>query len=187
MEIRRKGASDPALPSETGPQKISLKIDINALIPGQSWRGLRKLSLEIGTTDGPLSEGFAWQIHRMAADAGFYHFDAANAAWVKLYINGTYRGVFTSSEQRDEQMLRNRYLYSPYNTWLYKIDAGTFNEVSEGDSPTKTHLNFSPFVKTGWRRRRWRHRARFRCRSPAVDRHGKHADARRLRGLRGKY
>lgn len=149
VEVRRKGETDPALPSESDPQKVSLKIDINALVPGQEWHGLRKMSLEIGGTAGPLNEGFAWQIHRLASEAGFYHMDAANAAWVKLYINGTYRGVFTSTEQRDEQMLRNRDLYSPYNTWLYKIDAGIFNEVGTGDSPAKSHLAFPPFTSSG--------------------------------------
>jgi hypothetical protein len=149
VEIRRKGQTDPALPSDSDPQKLSLKIDINALVPGQEWHGLRKLSLEIGGTEGPLHEGFAWQVHRRAAEAGYYHFDAANAAWVKLYINGTYRGVFTSTEQRDEQMLRNRDLYSPYNTWLYKIDAGIFNEVGTGNSPAKTHLAYPPFTSSG--------------------------------------
>lgn len=145
VTIRRKGATDPALPSDGDPQKVSLKIDINELVPGQRWHGLRKLSLENGGDAGPLNEGFAWQIHRMAGDAGFYRYDAANAAWVRLYINGSYKGVFVSTEQRDEQFLRNRDLYSPSNTWLYKVDGSTYNEVGEGNSPTKTHLNFSPF------------------------------------------
>jgi hypothetical protein len=145
VEVRRKGQTDPALPDEGNPQKVSLKIDINALVPGQRWHGLRKLSLENGGDIGPLHEGFAWQIHRRAADAGYYRYDAANAAWVKLYINGSYKGVFVSTEQRDEQLLRNRDLYSPFNTWLYKIDGGVYTEVGEGDSPTRTHLNYPPF------------------------------------------
>jgi hypothetical protein len=145
VEIRRKGQTDPALPEEGNPQKVSLKIDINALVAGQRWHGLRKLSLENGGDAGPLQEGFAWQIHRMAADSGYYRYDAANAAWIKLYINGSYKGVFVSTEQRDEQLLRNRDLYSPFATWLYKIDGGIYNEVGEGDSPTRAHLNFAPF------------------------------------------
>ncbi len=145
VEIRRKGQTDPALPDEGNPQKVSLKIDMNAIVPGQRWHGLRKLSLENGGDIGPLQEGFAWQIHRMAADAGYYRYDAANAAWVRLYLNGNLLGVFVSTEQRDEQLLRNRDLYSPYDTWLYKIDGGTYLEVGTGDSTTHTHLSFPPF------------------------------------------
>ncbi|HZJ16322.1 MAG TPA: CotH kinase family protein, partial [Chthoniobacteraceae bacterium] len=149
VEIRRKGATDPALPSEANPQKVSLKVDFNAIVAGQEWHGLRKLSLDNGGDGGPLNEGFAWQVHRMAADAGYYHYDAANAAWVRVYINGNYVGVYASTEQRDEQLLRNRDLYSPFNTWLYKIDGGVYNEVGTGDSPTHVHLNFAPFVRRG--------------------------------------
>src|SRR5688500_17079468 len=35
VEIRRKGQTDPALPTVDDPQKVSLKIDFNALVPGQ--------------------------------------------------------------------------------------------------------------------------------------------------------
>jgi CotH kinase protein/Lamin Tail Domain/Fn3 associated len=145
VTVRRKGATDPVLPDNGNPQKVSLKIDFNELVPGQTWGGVRKLSLEIGGGEGPLHEGFAWQIHRLAADAGLYHYDAANAAWVKLHVNGIYRGVYTSTEQRDEQFLRNRDLYGPDNTWLYKVDGSTSLEFGPGPSPTFTHLNFAPF------------------------------------------
>lgn len=145
VEIRRKGATDPVLTSG-GLTKASLKIDFNELVAGQKWNDLRKLSLEIGNASGPLNEGFAWQVHRLAAEAGFYHYDAANAAWAKLYVNGAYHGVFTSTEQRDEQMLRNRDLYSEANTWLYKVDGSTFIEEGTGNSPTFAHLDFPPFA-----------------------------------------
>jgi hypothetical protein len=69
--IRRKGPTDPVL-TNGGLTKVSLKIDINALVPGQRWNGLRKLSLEIGNTSGPIDEGFSWQVHRIAAEAGYY-------------------------------------------------------------------------------------------------------------------
>src|SRR5688572_27307226 len=149
VEIRRKGQTDPALPSDADPQKVSLKIDFNAVVPGQKWHELRKISLENGGDGSPLEEGFAWQVHRLAADAGFYLYDAANAAWVKLYVNGEYKGVFASTEQRDEQLLRNRDLYSPFNTWLYKVDGQTYSELGTGNSPTYAHLNFAPFGKGG--------------------------------------
>lgn len=161
VEIRRKGATDPVLTSG-GLTKVSLKIDFNDAAPpagatpeeiealsSQRWNGLRKLSLEIGNTGGPLDEGFGWQVHRIAAEAGYYNYDAANAAWVKLYVNGDFHGVFSTTEQRDEQFLRNRDLYSQDNTWLYKVDGGISLEEGTGDSPTKIHLDFDPFVGKG--------------------------------------
>lgn len=148
VEIRRKGPTDPVL-TNGGLTKVSLKIDFNALVPGQEWNNLRKLSLEIGNSSGPLAEGFSWQVHRLAAEAGYYHYDAANAAWVKLYVNGDYHGMFTSSEQRDERFLRNRDLYSAANTWLYKVDGGTVLEEGIGDSPAFQHLDFAPFQGNG--------------------------------------
>ncbi|MDA1006253.1 MAG: hypothetical protein O3A87_07195, partial [Verrucomicrobia bacterium] len=54
VEIRRKGATDPVL-TNGAHTKVSLKIDINALVPGQLWHDLRKLSLEIGSASGPLT------------------------------------------------------------------------------------------------------------------------------------
>lgn len=145
VTVRRKGATDPALPSEANPQKISLKIDINDVVPGQRWHGLRKLSLENGGSN-PLGEGFSWQVHRRAVEGGFYRYDAANAAWVRVIVNGDYKGVFTNAEQRDEQFLRNRDLYSPSNTWLYKVDGSDTQEVGVGDSPTQEHLCYAPFT-----------------------------------------
>lgn len=147
VEIRRKGATDPVL-TAGGLTKVSLKIDFNAIVPGQTWNGVRKLSLEIGGEGGPLGEGFAWQIHRMAAEAGYYKYDAANAAWVKLYVNGNFHGVYTSTEQRDEEFMKNRDIYSETGTWLYKVDGSTGLETGIGNSPTFDHLNFAPFVKS---------------------------------------
>ena len=46
VTVRRKGESDPALPSDADPRKVSLKIDINDLVPGQRWHGLSNLSLD---------------------------------------------------------------------------------------------------------------------------------------------
>ncbi|MDA1006252.1 MAG: lamin tail domain-containing protein [Verrucomicrobia bacterium] len=88
-------------------------------------------------------------MHRLAAEAGYYDYDAANAAWVKLYVNGEFNGVFTTTEQRDEQFLRNRDLYSLTNTWLYKVDGSHTLQEGVGDSPTFLHLNFPPFVSGG--------------------------------------
>jgi len=144
VTIRRKGESDPALPSDADPRKVSLKIDINEVVPGQRWRGLRKLSLENGGTD-TLREGVPWILHRRAAEAGYYAYDAALSGWVLLYINSDIAGVYVNAEQRDETFLRNHDMYSPTESWLYKVDGSTSLEIGIGDSPAKQHLTFSPF------------------------------------------
>src|SRR5215213_9378885 len=79
--VKRK--SDPPI----GP-KVSLKIDINDTVPGQSWHDLKKLSLENGAEGGIVKEGFAWQMHRLASEHGLYGYPAAKAAWVRLFVNG---------------------------------------------------------------------------------------------------
>ena len=143
VTIRRKGPTDPTL---GGNQKVSLKIDINELVPGQKWHGLTKLSLEIGGT-APIHEGFAWQIHNLADEAGIYPYDAANAGWVQLYINDDLKGFYTCPEQRDVQFLRNHDIYSTSSTWLYKIDGSIYLEAgpTDRDSPAMVHLDYSPF------------------------------------------
>jgi hypothetical protein len=143
VQIRRKGESDTPLP-EGDPQKVSLKIDVNALVPGQQWRGLSKLSLENGSED-PLNEGFAWVAQRLASEAGIYGYEAAYSGWVKLYVNGVLKGVFINAEQRDAQFLKSRGFDKGPSTWLYKVDGSSTLEQGVGDSPAYLHLSYPPF------------------------------------------
>lgn len=143
VQIRRKGESDIPLP-EGDPQKVSLKIDINALVTGQKWRGLTKLSLENGSED-PLNEGFAWIAQRLAWEAGIYGYESAYSGWVKLYINGELKGVFVNAEQRNGEFLKNRGYDKGPSTWLYKVDGNSTLEVGVSNSPAFHHLCFAPF------------------------------------------
>jgi hypothetical protein len=145
VEIRRK--SDPALPSEADPQKVSLKIDVNEYVKGQSIRGLKKLSLENGSGNGVLKEALAMNLHRMAAEAGFTPYNAGYASWVRLVVNGDYVGLYACPEQRDKAFLENRGMYREGASWLYEINGGIFRDgtVSTADSPTHTALNYYPF------------------------------------------
>lgn len=143
VTVRRKGESDIPLP-EGDPQKVSLKIDINDLVPGQKWHGLTKLSLENGS-EGLLKEGCSWMLHRLAWEAGIYGYDAAYSGWVRLYINGDLKGVFVNAEQRDAQFLRNHGYDKESGTWLYKVDGTSSLEVGVGDSPAYLHLCYAPF------------------------------------------
>ena len=143
VTVKRK--SDPAFPSEATPDKVSLKIDINALVPGQEWRGLKKLSLE---NSSGAAEGFAWALNQMASEAGFYPTPAGLACWVRLVVNGSYVGLYLSAEERDTQFLKNRGMWREGATWLYKVDGSTFIEAGTAPpaSPTFDHLCFVPFI-----------------------------------------
>jgi hypothetical protein len=146
VQIRRK--SDPALPDEGSPVKVSLKIDVNEYVPGQSIRGVKKLSLENGAGgNGVLREGFAMNLHRLAADAGYYPFQTGNASWVRLVVNGTFVGVYSCPEQRDVTFLKNRGMYKEKASWLYEINGGIELDptVATTHSPTYEHLNYPPY------------------------------------------
>ncbi len=138
VTVKRK--SDPAVG-----QKVSVKIDINARVPGQTWHGVKKLSLENGADGGIVKEGLAWQMHRLASEAGFYRYPSAHAAWVRLIVDGQVIGLYTSVEERDKQMLENRGMWKENATWLYKNDPNPELEAGQGNSPAFQHFCFSPF------------------------------------------
>jgi hypothetical protein len=138
VQLRRK--SDPALPSEDNPQKVSLKVDINKFVSGQEWRGLKKLSLENGNGgNGVLREGVSMHLHRLASEYGFYDWSAGYASWVRVVVNGQYVGLFASPEQRDKQFLRNRRLYKPGSVWLYEVNATTTLDQTVATINSKTY------------------------------------------------
>ena len=148
VSVRRKSCD--ALPNEFDPNKISLKIDINEYFASQEWHGLRKLSLENGDDVDVLAEGLACNLHKMASGPEGYNYDAWRANWVKLYVNGVYRGVYVNAENVDRKFLLNRGLDHPSN-WLYKyIDLGNFelkvgNDLSPA-SPAVQAICYLPFA-----------------------------------------
>ena len=149
VSVRRK--SGDALPSETDPCKVSLKIDINEYVSGQKWHSLNKLSLENGDDQDIVAEGLACNLHRMASVPEGYGYDAYYASWVKLYVNGVYRGVYVNHEQRNKQFMRNRGLYVKDQTWLYKSTGANSFELKVGDdtnpaSPAVLALCYVPFI-----------------------------------------
>jgi hypothetical protein len=161
ISVRRKSAS--ALPNEMDPQKkVSYKLDINEFKdqPGGTdlWHGVKKLSLENGDDMDVVAEGFAWYLHRLAAQSGL-NYQTGRASWVNLYINDSYMGVYVNVEQPDKQFLKNRSLWDGGDeTWLYKmsdIDSPEAKEAPEdGDgepvlSPASASLCYKPFVGRG--------------------------------------
>lgn len=114
----------------------------------QTWSGLTKLSLENGDDVDVVAEGFAWYLNRAAAEVSLSGCAPGLAAWVRLYVNGEYLGVYVNVEQPDKSFLKNRNLYTANGTWLYKagdIGATYGLEVGDPDSPTTTALCYSPF------------------------------------------
>lgn len=151
VSVRRK--SGDALPSEADPCKISLKVDINEYVSGQKWHSLNKLSLENGDDQDVIAEGLACNLHRMASVPEGYGYDAWRGNWVKVYVNGVYRGVYVNVEQVNKQFLRNRGLYTKDQTWLYKQEGQGDFLLEVGDelnpaSPAALALCYEPFACT---------------------------------------
>jgi hypothetical protein len=147
VAIRRKSA-DP-LNNAIGYSKVSYKIDINELVSGQNWHGLRAVSLDNGDDQDVVSEGLAWYLHRLASGPEGYGYDAGLASWIRLVINGVDTGVYVSAEQRDKRFLENRGLWEAGDgTWLYEVEDVQGFELDEGkgDSPTFIDLCYSPFA-----------------------------------------
>ena len=140
ISVRRKSAT--ALGG-----KISLKLDINEYVD-QEWNDVKKLSLENGDDENVVAEGFAWYLHRLAAQVSGSGYQPGLASWVTLSVNGEYQGVYVNVEQPDKQFLKNRELYNNNETWLYKAgDISTVKlKVGDGYSPTSGILCYSPFV-----------------------------------------
>jgi len=113
ISVRRKSATALG-------QKVSLKLDINEYVD-QKWNDLKKLSLENGDDVEVISEGFAWYLNRVAAEASASTYSPGLAAWVTLYVNGEYLGVYVNVEQPDKRFLENRLLFAQGQAWLYKV------------------------------------------------------------------
>ncbi|MCH8316047.1 MAG: CotH kinase family protein [Planctomycetes bacterium] len=146
VAVRRK----PGDPLGGGPFiKVSLKIDINELVPGQLWHDLRKLSLENGDDENVVSEAVAWYLHRLASGPEGYGYDPGLASWITLKINGVYTGVYVNAEQRDKRFLQNRGIFVSGETWLYKVSSPNQVDLKVGgpkDSPTFMALCYEPFA-----------------------------------------
>ncbi|MCK4306232.1 MAG: CotH kinase family protein [Candidatus Eisenbacteria sp.] len=110
--IRRK--NDLAEPSEQNPQKVSLKLDINEFVSGQTFAGKKKLSLENGSDGALVTEGMAWQIYQAAG------FVAGRSAWAEVYVNGEYKGLYSNVEQVDKTYLTDHGIDN--GGFLFKVE-----------------------------------------------------------------
>jgi len=162
VSVRRK-SGDPIDANDH--TKVSFKIDINEYhiddpcdpcFPGhpdsvEMWHGLKKLSLENGDDNNVLTEGIACNMHQMASCAEGYGYDAWRANWVKLYVNGTYYGVYVNAEQLDKTYMINRGVYVYHETWLYQYRGEHSFTLEIGDdlnpkSPAVDEICYFPFA-----------------------------------------
>ena len=147
VSVRRKSCD--ALQNGTSFAKVSLKIDINDLVQGQTWHNLKKLSLENGDDEDVITEGFAWALHNMAHAPQGYDYQPGLANWVTVTINGVYTGVYVNAEQVDKRYLKNRRIWTAGETWLYKLGDiySDALKAGNGESPTHAFFCYDPFQR----------------------------------------
>lgn len=85
-------------------QKKSFKISFNEFVPGREYQGVRKLNLR-GSHNDPtmIREKLFYEVWEKADMPG------RRMAFVKLYINGEYRGLYTNAEEIDKIWLEKTY------------------------------------------------------------------------------
>ncbi len=156
--IRRKSATPIG-------EKISYRLKLEAKIGAGSsrWCNLKSLSLENGDDNNVVAEGFAWFLHRQAANLSY---KPGLAAWTRLtmhvvgedgVIDVRPQGVYLNVELPDKRFLQNRGMWSSSSiSWLYKQDDIGLPELKEwpmdstgpeSDSPAYQALTYSPFQK----------------------------------------
>lgn len=145
VAVRRKSCD--ALNSASGFSKVSLKIDINEYVAGQEWYDLKKLSLENGDDEDVVTEGMAWELHRMGTGPVGYDYVTGLANWATIKINGVSTGLYVNVEQRDKTFLKNRGTWVGGSTWLYHLDDVYSDSLNSGtgDSPEYQTLCYEPF------------------------------------------
>jgi hypothetical protein len=137
-----------------GQQKVGLKIDMNELVGGQRFHGLRKLSLENGVSSGTdadtgdvgglIREYLGWRLMTLSGAI------SGRAALVQLTVNGALIGVYVNVEQVDKTYLQSR--LGEDGGWLYKKSGGVddglkTHELDMLDDPYDDYFCF--FIKGG--------------------------------------
>lgn len=120
-----------------GTSKPGMKVDINYYVDGQSYYGLKKLSLENGISEGSgdvdvsdlLTEYLSWRIVQVSGTMG------SRAAFARVYVNGALLGVYVNVEQVDKAFLRSR--LGDDSGWLYKKSGS----ASDGYKTNETQPN----------------------------------------------
>ncbi len=93
--------------------KKSFKVAFNSFVKGQKWAGLDKMNLNGEANDPSLMRSkLGWDLFR------FLEVPASRCNHIELYINNTYRGIYSNVEHIDEEFLEKRFASPDGN--LYK-------------------------------------------------------------------
>lgn len=118
----------------SGSLKKPLKISMNRYVSGQKYDGLKKINLSNGFQDpSMMRDALAYKFMR---DAGL---DAPRTAFTKLYLNGTYWGLYIMVEEVDLRALKNWYTADSGN--LFKCINNTSLDY-QGTSPANYQDEF---------------------------------------------
>jgi hypothetical protein len=116
-------------------QKKSFKVSFNAFVPGREYQNVRKLNL-LGAHNDPtmVREKLFYDTWKKAG------MPERRTAFVKVYINGGYRGLYTNAEEIDKNWLKQVYGNNDGN--LYKCTwPADLAYLGQDQQPYKNILN----------------------------------------------
>ncbi|MFK7786821.1 MAG: CotH kinase family protein [Crocinitomicaceae bacterium] len=126
--VRYKGNSS----MDTASNKNPFNIDLNWTVVGQKYMGKNKLKLANQFTDpSMIREALSYEIANK-------YMDAPRASFVKLFINGDYRGIYTNTESIDNEFLDDHYNSS--ENPFFKCDPINF-DLAVGNSNLSYHAD----------------------------------------------
>jgi hypothetical protein len=119
--VRYKGNSS----MDTASNKNPFNIDLNWTIPGQRYLGKNKIKLANCFTDPSMvREALTYELANN-------YMDCPHGSFVKLYINGGYRGIYTNTESVDNEFLDT--YYGSSSNPFFKCDPVSF-DLAGGNS-----------------------------------------------------
>jgi hypothetical protein len=128
-----------------GTLKIGFKIDINWQVEGQTFFGLKKLSLENGISEGSdevgagalMSEYLGWRLMVLSGAV------TGHASLARVTVNGTDLGVYVNVEQVDKRFLDNR--LGDDSGWLYKKSGSPDDGYKTNESEPNPYADYFCF------------------------------------------
>ncbi|MGB0838522.1 MAG: CotH kinase family protein [Chitinophagales bacterium] len=125
--------------------KFPLKIDLNEFVAGQDYDGIKKINLNNNIID----------VSYMRAKLSFEIMNrmgivSPRVAYAEVYVNGSYRGLYSMVEQIDKKFVRNH--YDPDNTGFlhkaYGLTVGFQTPFFSGQDTTDLNLMSVAPLKT---------------------------------------
>lgn len=126
--VRYKGNSS----MDTASNKNPFNLDLNWIVSGQNYLGKNKIKLANQFTDpSMIRESLSYEIANK-------YMDGPHASFVKLFINGDYRGIYTNTESVDNEFLDT--YYGSSNNSFFKCDPINF-DLAAGNSNLDYHTD----------------------------------------------